>query len=240
MRKLYLIILILFTGTSLFSQSVSGRLVDSADGLPLMYANVVVDGISTGATTDSNGAFTIDNVPSGNQNLVVTYVGYESLSIPVNVGSGDTDLGAVRVGASAIGLNEVQVVANVAIDRKTPVAVSTLKSDVIEAKLGNNEFPEILNKTPSIYSTKGGGGFGDARINVRGFNQRNVAVLINGIPVNDMENGWVYWSNWAGLSDVTRSMQVQRGLGGPNGRWLGPYFSRNQNCRQRLHRCELH
>ena len=37
--------------------------------------------------------------------------------------------------------------------------------------------------------------------------------MINGQPVNDMENGWVYWSNWAGLADVTTAMQVQRGLG---------------------------
>jgi hypothetical protein len=36
--------------------------------------------------------------------------------------------------------------------------------------------------------------------------------MINGVPVNDMENGAVYWSNWAGLSDVT-SANVQRGLG---------------------------
>lgn len=37
--------------------------------------------------------------------------------------------------------------------------------------------------------------------------------MINGIPVNDMENGWVYWSNWAGLADVARDIQIQRGLG---------------------------
>ena len=37
--------------------------------------------------------------------------------------------------------------------------------------------------------------------------------MINGMPVNDMENGAVYWSNWAGLSDITSAMQVQRGLG---------------------------
>lgn len=37
--------------------------------------------------------------------------------------------------------------------------------------------------------------------------------MINGIPVNDKENRWVYLSNWAGLSDVTSTMQVQRGLG---------------------------
>ncbi|WP_313717071.1 TonB-dependent receptor [Kaistella carnis] len=104
-------------------------------------------------------------------------------------------------------------VADIAKDRKTPVAVSTIKEAQIIEKLGNQEFPEILNSTPSVYATKGGGGFGDSRINVRGFDQRNTAVMINGVPVNDMEGGAVYWSNWAGLSDVTSAMQVQRGLG---------------------------
>ena len=93
------------------------------------------------------------------------------------------------------------------------MAVSTIKASVIAEKLGNQEFPEILNNTPSAYATKAGGGFGDSRVNIRGFNQNNIAVLINGVPVNDMENSSVYWSNWAGLSDVTSAMQVQRGLG---------------------------
>lgn len=47
---------------------------------------------------------------------------------------------------------------------------------------------------------------------MRGFGQENVAVMVNGVPVNDMEWGGVYWSNWAGLSDVTRTLQTQRGL----------------------------
>jgi len=104
-------------------------------------------------------------------------------------------------------------VADIAKDRKTPVAVSTIKEAQIVERLGNQEFPEILNTTPSIYATKGGGGFGDGRVNVRGFDMNNTAVMINGVPVNDMESGAVYWSNWAGLSDVTSAMQIQRGLG---------------------------
>lgn len=104
-------------------------------------------------------------------------------------------------------------VADIAKDRKTPVAVSTIKEAQIVEKLGNQEFPEILNTTPSVYATKGGGGFGDSKLNIRGFSQENIAVMVNGMPVNDMENGRVFWSNWAGLSDVTSSMQVQRGLG---------------------------
>lgn len=104
-------------------------------------------------------------------------------------------------------------VADIAKDRKTPVAVSTIKEAQIVERLGNQEFPEILNTTPSVYATKGGGGFGDGRVNVRGFDMNNTAVMINGVPVNDMESGAVYWSNWAGLSDVTSAIQIQRGLG---------------------------
>ncbi|MEN9323666.1 MAG: hypothetical protein RL699_1446 [Bacteroidota bacterium] len=104
-------------------------------------------------------------------------------------------------------------VIDVAKNRKTPVAVSTIKAAEIQQKLGNLEFPEVLANTPSVYTSKSGGGFGDSRITVRGFDQKNIAVMINGVPVNDMENSAVYWSNWAGLSDVTSAMQVQRGLG---------------------------
>ena len=112
-------------------------------------------------------------------------------------------------------IDEIVLVGTVDIakDRKTPVAVSTIKENAIVEKLGNQEFPEMLNTTPSVYATKAGGGFGDSKINMRGFTSENIAVMVNGMPVNDMENGKVYWSNWSGISDVTSAMQVQRGLG---------------------------
>ena len=102
---------------------------------------------------------------------------------------------------------------DVAKERETPIAVSTISAQEVLLKVGNQEFPEIMNKTPGVYATKQGGGYGDSRISLRGFDQRNTSFLINGQPVNDMENGWVYWSNWQGLTDVTSSIQIQRGLG---------------------------
>ncbi|MDN5421974.1 MAG: TonB-dependent receptor [Chryseobacterium sp.] len=104
-------------------------------------------------------------------------------------------------------------VTDIAKDRKTPVAVSTVKAAQILERQGNQELVELLNVTPSVYATKGGGGFGDSQIVMRGFESRNIAVMVNGMPVNDMEGGTVYFSNWTGLSDVTSFMQVQRGLG---------------------------
>ena len=121
---------------------------------------------------------------------------------------------AQSVDTTDIELDEVKVISSYATDRKTPVAVSTVSSKQIQETYGGStELPEVLKVTPGVYATKQGGGVGDARINIRGFDQRNVAVTINGIPVNDMESGWVYWSNWAGLGDAVSTIQVQRGLG---------------------------
>ena len=115
-----------------------------------------------------------------------------------------------------VNLEEVVVssrVIDVAKERETPIAVSTISAQEVLLKVGNQEFPEIMNKTPGVYATKQGGGYGDSRISLRGFDQRNTSFLINGQPVNDMENGWVYWSNWQGLTDITSNIQIQRGLG---------------------------
>jgi iron complex outermembrane recepter protein len=116
----------------------------------------------------------------------------------------------------AIALDALEVFASTAQEKVTPVAYAEITKVELQNQLGSRDLPLILNTTPSVYSTVSGGGAGDARINVRGFSQRNVAVMINGVPVNDMENGWVYWSNWSGIGDATRSVQLQRGLSSVN------------------------
>lgn len=99
-----------------------------------------------------------------------------------------------------------------AIAGETPVAFTEIGKELITQQLGSRDIPLVLNTTPSVYATTDGGAAGDARVNVRGFSQRNVSILINGVPTNDVENGWLYWSNWDGLGDVTATIQVQRGL----------------------------
>ncbi len=208
-QLLCIAVLTLFSTVMYAQSTIKGKVIDSDMNSPLPGANVVVKGTSKGATTDFDGNFTI-TADSNSGEVVISYVGYVSQTIAFN---GDTDFGTITLMSSDVGLDEIMIVASVAVDRKTPVAVSTVRATDIELKLGTQEFPEVLKSTPGVYATKSGGGFGDGRINLRGFNSENVAVMINGVPVNDMENGRVYWSNWAGLGDVTSSMQVQRGLG---------------------------
>ena len=199
--------------TLAFAQTttVRGQLVDSETGEPLIGATVMVEGTTQGSITDVDGYFE-QSVASG-ATLLFKYVGYKDLTKKITQKGASTDLGIIKMEPDAVMLKDVVVTSSVAVARKTPVAVSTIQPVFIEEKLGTKEFPEILKSTPGVYATKQGGGFGDSRINMRGFESENIAVMINGVPMNDMEWGGVYWSNWAGLSDVTRSMQTQRGLG---------------------------
>ena len=212
MIKLYLLglFLVLPLGLTFAQKTLGGQVIDSKTKEPLVGASVVIQGTTKGTVTDYDGNFSL-TLEEGENTLQVVFIGYEDYKLEVK--SSMKSLGVIQMEPQNIGIVEVSVSAPIGVARKTPVAMSTLSPRLIEEKLGTLEFPEVLKSTPGVYATKSGGGFGDSKINMRGFQSANVAVMVNGVPMNDMEWGGVYWSNWAGLSDVTRSLQTQRGLG---------------------------
>ncbi len=194
--------------------SITGVVLDQESSAPLAGAKVTLENSNQSTVTNAQGVFSFTGLPSGEDVLVIRFFGYDGARKTVNI-NGATQIGPIKLGIASKSLDEARVVGVVDLvkDRQTPVAASTIKASEIELKLGNQEFPEIMKTTPSVYATKQGGGYGDSRINVRGFDQRNVSIIINGQPVNDMENGWVYWSNWAGLQDIASGIEIQRGVG---------------------------
>ena len=189
--------------------TVSGSVTDADTGAPLAGANVTVNDSDLGAATDEDGNYSIESVEVG-AGITASMIGYQDLEMYA-----DTDTVNFALTQIAIEMTELEVLASRA-SEKTPVAYTNVTKKDLNLRLGSRDIPLALNMVPSVYSTGQGGGAGDARINVRGFNQRNVAIMINGIPVNDMENGWVFWSNWDGLSDATSSIQMQKGLSAQN------------------------
>jgi hypothetical protein len=187
---------------------VTGTVRDRSTGELLIGVNVTY-APGKGTVTDIDGKFSLDLEP-GAYALEISYVGFEKDTRQVTVKDKPVFL---DIQLRNVTLTEVEVIGDVARTRETPVAFTNIPSIKIEEELASQDIPMILNSTPGVYATRQGGGDGDARINIRGFNQRNVAVMLDGIPVNDMENGWVYWSNWFGLDMVMRYTQVQRGLG---------------------------
>ena len=216
-NKFLMIAALLLFSTAIFAQGyIKGIVKDAESKGILIGATVKIEGTTIGAASDLAGEFTFE-ATAGEKTIVVSYVGYQTKTLQANVVDGKTtDLGVILLDPSAIGLAGINIIADRAKERETPVAMSNITHQEIEDRLGSRDIPLILNITPSVYATPQGGGAGDTRINVRGFNQRNVAIMINGVPINDMENGWVYWSNWDGIADATSSIQMQRGLSAVN------------------------
>ena len=212
MYKMYnyiLVFIALFAFTA-YAQNykVSGNVTSASTGEALVGANVFVVGTTWGAASDEIGNYSV-TVEKGSYTVACSYIGYERVEKEVNVSSD------MAVNFSMVEYQytlSVTVISDRAKDRETPVAFTDVKKRDIEFTLGSRDIPLVLNSTPSIYATNYGGGAGDSRVNLRGYDQKNVAILLNGIPINDMENGWVYWSNWDGLGDATSSIQIQRGL----------------------------
>ena len=187
--------------------TVSGTVTDGFTGEPLIGAYVKAGDVI--APTDIDGRYQL-SLPQGDGVIVFSYIGYETLQKQVKL---NADAVTVNAKLESMVLDVAVVAADLAIDRKTPVAFTNVLPAQIQEELAGRDLPMILNSTPGVYATQQGGGDGDARVTIRGFDQTNLAVMVDGVPMNDMENGWVYWSNWAGLDLVVRTTQVQRGLG---------------------------
>ena len=206
--KVLAFLLLAFT-TNAFAQSctVNGTVEDAVTGEPLIGAYVKLG--NEIIATDLDGRFAV-SIPASEATLEVSYIGYSNQSRQVRCNGGEA---IVRFKMETVVMQEAVVAADLVISRKTPVAYTNILPAQIQEELAGRDLPLVLNTTPGVYATQQGGGDGDARVTIRGFDQTNLAVMVDGVPMNDMENGWVYWSNWAGLDLVVRTTQVQRGLG---------------------------
>ncbi|WP_417882433.1 TonB-dependent receptor [Xanthomarina gelatinilytica] len=210
-RLLFLAGALMFTAFSMAQTVVTGTVMDAEMAAPLPGANIVEKGTTNGVSSNFDGEFSIITQSTEGE-IVISYVGYTKVVVKF---SGSTSLGNITLTPDNT-LEEVVIIGSgiidLAEDRKTPVAVSTITANQIREKAGNSDLPEVLKQTPSVQSVQAGG-FGDGQMFLRGFDQTNTAFLLNGQPINGMEDGKMYWSNWSGVLDVANAVQVQRGLG---------------------------
>lgn len=114
---------------------------------------------------------------------------------------------------TAILLDEITVSAGIRNTRTSPLRLTSIDEKDIKVKSAGKTFPELLKEIPGVYATPETGSFGDAKINIRGFQQENISVLLNGIPISGLTSGSMFWNNWLGLTDATSTIQLQKGIG---------------------------
>lgn len=205
---------------SAYGAAVTGQIFDKSDDWPLQNATFVLYDLITekpvaGAITDLNGEFKIKRAPAGTYLARVSFLGYKGFEKEIEIGKNETvDFGRIDLEKDEIGIDEIEVLATTAIEGVTPVATTHIDElEIKERYTTAEDFPSVAEFSPSVYVSRAGGGFGDSRISIRGFEQENLAILLNGVPVNDMEFGNIFWVNWMGLNDVSRRVEIQRGMG---------------------------
>lgn len=167
--------------------------VTGANNRPIADAKVVIVNTSYRATTDANGKFTINGVPSGRYELRVARIGEQPRTILIDVGSGET-LANVQLTRAAVDLGGITVSASRRAEKVTeaPATVTVINTEMLDATVGNT-FASALKEAKGIDFIQVG--MTAVAINARGFNSAfnnrflmvedgRIAVLPeNGLPV---------------------------------------------------------
>jgi len=146
MRLLLSIFLLVFIGTANAQvATVSGKVTDNATSQPVVGAKIIFSD-NHKAISDYDGNYTIKDVPFGEYNVVITMLSFDTTRFRINVDQEKFFYDVILGGSQEI--EEVNVIANIAQDRKTPVAVSTLTKKEIVEELGSQDLPMVLNSKP--------------------------------------------------------------------------------------------
>lgn len=113
-----------------------------------------------------------------------------------------------------VSLQEVFVRTNFLSEKVTPLNLTTISPRDIRLHTSSPNYVEMMQGTPGVFATSSTGNYGDATLNIRGFKQENIAILLNGIPIQGLTSGSMYWNNWMGLAEATFAVQIQKGMGG--------------------------
>ncbi len=214
-RILAITVLLVSTWSTVFAQYIiSGYVADRENKNPVALAHILATKSTEGTVTNDNGSFRLMLKKSKGM-LTVSALGYEQQTISYDAEAlsfPDT----IFLKQIPYELSETVISAGLSKYEINPIAVSEISADKLRQSLGDQPLPLVLSSIPGVYSVRDGGGSGDAELYIRGFNQENVSVMLNGIPINGVENGLVYWSNWLNLEDAVAKIQVQKGPGAAN------------------------
>lgn len=194
--------------------SIEGIVKNAETGSPLAGAHILLDGTTLGTLSSAEGRFRLSNVFPGTYNLSARYVGFEAQKQRIVVTSGTVLSVEFLLAPTILQGQEIIVTATQARERETPVTFSNLTRQQLAERYSHQDIPVLLSELPSITSySENGNGIGYNYINLRGFDQRRLSVMINGVPQNDPEDHNVYWIDFPDLLASTGSVQVQRGAG---------------------------
>ncbi|MCB0294879.1 MAG: TonB-dependent receptor, partial [Calditrichaeota bacterium] len=202
LRLKFWMMILVFASQVLLAQNgqIEGVVRDAASASPLAGANIEIPARRLGVSSDAQGHFVLTGLAPGRYQLSISYIGYETLRREVAVAAGETTVVTIELKARPLRGREISVVATRAVEGETPAAFSTLTREDIAERYYAQDIPVLLSELPSTtFYSEGGNGIGYNYLSIRGFDQRRISVMINGVPQNDPEDHNVYWVDFPDL-----------------------------------------
>lgn len=209
MRKIFN--LFIFCSISFFSLlnaqngNITGKVTDPVNksGIDRVLVILLPSGVET--YTDPGGVFTFENIPYGDYTLKIFANTYRVIDKPISVNSNSLNIEEITL--------EKDLITDVANNDAIVPTVNLSDDESQNSSIGNNNVAGILTASRDVFVSNSSFTFGQARFNYRGYSQGGeYRVFINGIPMNELDNGQVYFNNWGGLNDMFRFGDNSYGL----------------------------
>ena len=193
--------------------SITGTVKSESEDEILVGANIVLLPISKGSITDTDGKFKINNIPNGDYTLKVSFVGFKNYEKTISISESKSF--NIKLVPDKL-LSEEVVVSAIRADKLSPITQSTLNKKEINSVFNGQDGAFVLEQlTPSIQVNSDAGtrftNYGSMRL--RGIDQKRINITLNGVPLNDMIDQGVFFSNFTDITRSMESVQVQRGVG---------------------------
>lgn len=174
-------------------------IVSDEQGKPAVNAKVAVPGSDISTVTNDAGEFILNGVPAGTANLEVTQQNKtkKNYSTGIEVNTIDT-------------LKEEDSPSTHADNENIP----TISSDDegVQTSASTETVASVLNSSRDAFTNAASYNFSVARFRVRGYDDENLVMLMNGVQMNDLTTGRGLFNLWSGLNDVVRNREITSGL----------------------------
>jgi len=182
---LLLFIYILQSLTFAQTGSIKGKVLDKNSEDALIGANLIIQGTSLGAATDIDGNFIIRSIPSGNQTLVVSYIGYEAITVNINIPENKTLEENFYLEYKTLEGETVTITAQA--EGQLDAINQQLSSNTIANVVSKDrikELPDVnaaetIGRLPGVSIERSGGEAN--KISIRGLEPKYNAVSVNGV-----------------------------------------------------------
>ena len=211
MKKLPLLLLFILLTAYTFAQTgiIRGNVFDGETGEPIIYCNLQLSGTNLGATTNFDGFFTITNIPVGSYQLTATYIGYDSLSIPITLGESQIVYRRINIQPNSIQLSTVDVSARKEKARsETQVSTITVIPQQITSLPsigGQADIAQYLPVLPGIIFSGDQGG----QLYIRGGSPVQNKILLDGMTIYNPFHSLGFFSVFE--TETIRSVDVLTG-----------------------------